>query len=81
MKTIYGMFESKSTGSMGHGMGMGSVEVLGAEEFGWTRREQFPLFDSSKKDRNENLPTTSEKGESSEKVGNNHPTVKPLKLA
>jgi site-specific DNA-methyltransferase (adenine-specific) len=35
---------------------------------------------ASKKDRNENLPTIAEKGESSEKVGNNHPTVKPTAL-
>jgi site-specific DNA-methyltransferase (adenine-specific) len=35
---------------------------------------------ASKKDRNEGLPTMSENHESSEKVGNTHPTVKPTAL-
>jgi site-specific DNA-methyltransferase (adenine-specific) len=40
----------------------------------------FYCAKASKKDRNEGLPTMSENHESSEKVGNTHPTVKPTAL-
>jgi site-specific DNA-methyltransferase (adenine-specific) len=54
--------------------------VRGHSDNGGSAARFFYCAKASKKDRNEGLPTMSENHESSEKVGNTHPTVKPTAL-
>jgi len=54
--------------------------VMGHNDNGGSAARFFYCPKASKKDRNEGLPTKSESLESSEIVGNNHPTIKPTAL-
>ena len=56
------------------------TESAGEARAGGSAARFFYCPKASKKDRNDGLPTKSESSESSEIVGNNHPTVKPTAL-